>query len=66
MQPEPALDGTQRAVELNAVAAVHLHAAMIVHPGHTEDDCPLRLHQPLHQPRLFILGMTLDHRIQGR
>ena len=47
MQTNAALVGADGAVELDAVAVVHMDLALIVHPGHPEHDHPLRRGQPL-------------------
>ena len=57
MEAQAALVGADGAVELDAVAAVDLHLALIVHPGHTEGDDPLGLDQALDQAGLLILGV---------
>ena len=74
MEAQAALVGADGAVELDAVAAVDLHLALVVHPGHTEGDDPLGLHQALDQAGLLVLGVLfhqgldalqhLDHRLQ--
>ena len=65
MQAQAALVGTNGAVELHAVATVHLHIALVVHPRYTEKDHPLGLHIALQQARLFIFGVLVNHRLQG-
>src|SRR5699024_2079295 len=57
VEAQAALVGADGAVELNAVAAVDLHLALIVHPGHTEGDDPLGLDQTLDQAGLLVLGV---------
>ena len=57
MEPQAALVGADGAVELHAVAAVDLHLALVVHPGHTEGDDPLGLHQPLDQAGFLVFGV---------
>ena len=47
MEAQTPLEGPQRAVELDAVAAVDLDGAAVVHPRHPEQDRPLRFHDPL-------------------
>ena len=61
MEPQTALVGADGAVELHPVAPVHLHLALIVHPGDAEKNDPLRLHEPLQQTGLFVLGMLVKH-----
>ena len=48
VEAQTALIGTDGAVELHAVADVHLHLALVVHPGHAERGDALRLHDALH------------------
>ena len=43
VQTDTALVRTDSAVELTAVACVYLNIAVVVHPGHTEGNHPLRL-----------------------
>ena len=61
MEAQAALVGADGAVELHAVAAVHLHLTGIVHPRHTEGDDALRLHQALDQTSLLVLGVLFHN-----
>ena len=61
MEAQAALVGADGAVELDAVAAVHLDLALIIDPGHTEGDDALGLDQTLDQACLLVFGMLLDH-----
>ena len=61
MEAQAALVGADGAVELHAVAAVHLHLTGIVHPRHTEGDDALRLHQALDQTGLLVLGVLFHN-----
>ena len=61
MEAQAALVGADGAVELHAVAAVHLDLALIIDPGHTEADDALRLHQTLDQAGLLVLGVLFHH-----
>ena len=61
MEAQAALVGADGAVELDAVAAVHLDLALIIDPGHTEGDDALGLDQTLDQAGLLVLGMLLHH-----
>jgi hypothetical protein len=45
---------------LDAVAAIDLHLALVVHPGHAEHDDALGLDQALQQAVLGIARMLLD------
>ena len=49
MQPQAALVGADGGVELDTVAVVHLNLALVVHPGHPEQDGPLGGGDPLEQ-----------------
>ena len=60
VETQAALVRADGAVELNAVAFVHLHVALIVYPGNAEHDDPFRLDQPLQKPRLFVLRVGVD------
>ena len=65
MEAQAALVGADGRVELDAVAAVHLDLAVVVHPGHAEHDHALRLNDALDQAVLFQLGAGLDDRLQA-
>ena len=62
MEPQSALVGPDRAVHLDAEAAVDLNFAPVVDPRNAEDDDPLRLDQPIENLRLAIGGRALDDR----
>ena len=59
MEAQAALVGADGAVELDAVAAVHLNLALIIDPRHTEGDDALRLDQTLDEAGLLVLGVLL-------
>ncbi len=59
VEAQTALVGANGAVELHAVADVHLHLALVVDPGHAERDDALRLHEALHYLGLFKLGVLV-------
>ena len=59
MEAQAALVGADGAVELDAVAAVHLDLALVIDPRHTEGDDALRLDQTLDEGGLLVLGMLL-------
>ena len=61
MEAQAALVGADGAVELDAVAAVHLDLALIIDPGHTEGDDALGLDHALDQACLLVFGMLLHH-----
>jgi hypothetical protein len=65
MQADAALVGPDGRVELDAIAAVDLDLALVVHPGNTEHDDTLRLYQALEQSLLLILGMGIKCRLEG-
>src|SRR5690606_41707069 len=54
------------AVVLDAEAAVDVHRAPVVVPGHSEDDLALGLADALQDLVLAELGMLRDDRAQGR
>src|SRR5690606_34172818 len=51
----------QRAVEPDPEAAVDVHLAAVVLPGHAEDDLPLRLADPLDDLVLGVLRVPAQH-----
>ncbi len=57
MEPNAALVRANRHAVLDAVAAVDLHAAVVVYPGHAEHDDALGLHQALQQSVLGVAGV---------
>jgi len=60
MQAQAALVGANGIVELHAVAAVHPHDALIVHPRHAEKDRAIRLGEAL-ENGLLLIGRVLFH-----
>ena len=64
LEPQAALVGPQRAVELAPVADVRVPLAPVILPGHPEGEHPLRLHHPVQQVHLLILRVLLNHRLQ--
>ena len=60
METQAALVGTQRGIELNAEAAVHMQATLVVSPRHAELDLALRLNDTIDDGQVGVLGMTLD------
>jgi hypothetical protein len=64
MKAQPALVGPERAVELDAEAAVDLDLAPVVLPGHAEDDLTLRLADALDDLLIRELGMLDQHRAE--
>ena len=65
VEPQAALVRTQRRVELDTEAAIHLHLAGVVDPRHPEDDLPLRLAQPLDDGRVDVVRMLGDDRAEA-
>ena len=65
VEAQAALVGAQDAVELHAPAPVHMGHALIVGPGDAEFHHPVRVHHPFQNGVLLILGMLVDHRLQG-
>src|SRR5690606_19597057 len=51
VEAQAALVGAEGAVVFDPEAPVDVHATVVVLPRHPEDDLPLRLDQPLHEPR---------------
>ena len=64
VQTQTALVGANGGVELDTVAAVDLHHAVVVHPGHPEENGPLRLHHTAHNVLLLVAGIGLHHGLQ--
>ena len=56
---------SDRAVELNAVACVHLDLPFVIYPWHAEFELSLRLDQPLQQGILFVVLLMniINHHI---
>ena len=66
MEPQTALVGADGAVELDAVAVVHLNLALVVHPGNTEHDDPLGGDQTLQEGVLAVqVFIFFDDHAQG-
>ena len=66
VETKPALVGSNRRVELHAVALVHAHLALVVNPRHAEDENPLRHHDALQNRRLLVLRIRLEDGIERR
>ena len=64
MEPQAALVRADRAVHLDAEAAVDLHVALVVLPRHAEHHHPLGLDHPLEDLRAAVLGTTLEHEVE--
>ena len=65
MEPEAALVGADGGAELDAVAPVHVDAALVVIPGHPEADHALGLHEGLDDAVLLVLRMLVHNEIQA-
>ena len=65
VKADAALVGAKSRVVLNAVAAVDMPHVIVVLPGHAELDDALGLDHPLQQGGLLVLGMGVDHGLQG-
>ena len=64
MQPDAALIRADGGVELEAVAAVDLHLAAVVHPRDAEHDHPLGLDDPFYDAGVHQVGTALQHKLQ--
>ena len=63
VKADAALIGTDRGIELHAVAGVYLNLSVVVYPRNTELDLTLRLAKTLQKCELFILFFVdRDHR----
>ena len=65
MESDAALVGADGGVELDPIAAVDLHLAVVVHPGDTEDDLPFRFHQAFQNAGFHQVGTGFDDRFQA-
>jgi hypothetical protein len=65
MQPQSALIGADRTVELHAETAINLNTTLIIDPGYPEYDLPLRLDNPVENPCANPFGMLLRDWIQA-
>ena len=65
MEPDAALVGANRVVELDAVAAVHLHLVVVVLPRHAERDDAVRLRHAVKNLDLFVDRVVVDERNNG-
>src|SRR5574344_3056208 len=66
VKAEAALVWTDRAVHLDAVAAVDADDALVVHPRNAEHDHALGFDHALENRVLFVLLVGLEHGIEGR
>ena len=65
VEAETALVRTDCGVELDAVAAVHLHDAIVVDPRNAEHDDALRLDHALEDGGFFVLRICFKNRGEG-
>ena len=65
VEPQAALVGAERRVELHPEAAVDLDAAGVVRPRHAEDDLPLGLAEPLQDGAFKELRVPVVHRAEA-
>ena len=61
MEAQSALVRTDGAVELHAIADVHLHFALVVDPGHAEGGDAFGLYEPLHDFCFFEFRVLVVH-----
>ena len=64
VEAEAALVGAEGGVELDAVAAVHLHAALVVRPCHAEHDLAFGFDDAFENAVLLVLGVLQKKRFQ--
>ena len=64
MEAQAALEGANGRVELNAVAAVDVMHALVIHPGYAEADHALRFHKLFDNALLFVFGVLVDNPVQ--
>ena len=64
MEAQSTLVGPDRAVHLDAEAAVHLDISLIVRPGHAEHQYAFRLDDAVQNAVGLILGMLCQHQPQ--
>ncbi len=65
VQTQAAFVGADCRVELAAETAVHLHLAVVIHPGNPELDEPFGLYQAFDHAVLFVAGIFLHYQLQG-
>ena len=65
VEPQAALIGADCGVELDTEPTVDLDLALVVNPGHTELDNPLRLYHPVDNTCLNDVRALGDYRLQG-
>ena len=60
MEAQAALERTDGAVELDAEAAVHLHATLVILPGHTEHELAFWFDNTLKDTSVFVFLVALN------
>ena len=65
MEAQPALVGTDRAVELDAVTGVDLNPALVIHPRNLKDDGAFRNDHALENLVLLVFRLGLEHLREG-
>ena len=65
MEPQSPLVGPDGRAELDAVAPVHVDAALVVVPGHPEADHALGLYEGLNDAVLLVLRMLVHNEVQA-
>ncbi len=63
MEPQSALIGTDRTVELHTEAAIDLHFAVVIYPRHTEFDDPLRLNHHINNAFFDVYRILFYNRL---
>ena len=65
MEAQSALVGADGAVHLDAEAAIHLHFALVIEPGHAEHKDPFGLGNAFQDLGFVILRVAPQHGLQG-
>ena len=65
VKAEPTFVGADGAVELHAIATVHMHLASVVGPWHPEHQHPLGLDDSLQDASSFVLGVSFHEGDNG-
>ena len=64
VETQSSLVGTDRAVELHAIALVYVYVAVVVHPRHAEQDRAFGFGEALQKSGFFIFGVRIDNGLQ--
>ncbi len=65
MEAQAALVRADCGIELDAVAAVHLHLAFVIRPGDAELHHAFRLDEAFKHASLLVFRVLLDHRFEA-